>query len=175
MSLERGLGARGWGLEFSPFLNLRALTLTARRPTDVGQGRSARLRVDLANEPAGRLLELQPAPAPRRFFNAELLRSLTLTARLMSFAFNAWKDRHDMDRANKLRELLAQRRRERQASPERERRDERRERRQKIVDRLAALIGIAGGHFTGANWVGKATALFILSCAAAAVKWILSQ
>lgn len=93
----------------------------------------------------------------------------------MPFAFEYWKD-HDMERGERIRELLAERRRRREADPEREAiRDVRRERRQRIVDRLAALVGIAGGHFTGANWIGKAIALLVLSVAAAVAKWIFTS
>lgn len=92
----------------------------------------------------------------------------------MPFAFEHWKA-HDMDRRAKLRDLLDERRRRRDDPQRQEIQEERRARRQRIVDRLAALLGIAGGHFTGANWAGKATTIFILSAAAGILKWILTQ
>jgi hypothetical protein len=91
----------------------------------------------------------------------------------MCFAFNQWKNLDDMANRNQpLRELLEQRRLRRDTMDRDEIRDQRRERRRRIVNRLAELVGILGGQFTGANWIGKAVALFVLSLAAAVAKWI---
>jgi hypothetical protein len=53
-----------------------------------------------------------------------------------------------------------------------EKREAKRERRQAIVERLARVAGIFGGHFTGANQFFIAAAITLLGVAAAALKWV---
>lgn len=67
-------------------------------------------------------------------------------------------------------------RREERDTPERtDAREVKKARRRKIVERIAALIGIVGGHFTGANWIGKSITVLILGAAAYVVKAMFAQ